>query len=83
VDCDWDVEGCSPGELDLKERLRVGRDTLRLALQLLVKEGWLEPSSQGRKRRVYVQELSELKQLTRPDFQLPFYLRTHLSKGKL
>ena len=37
-----------PGELDLKERLRVGRDTLRLALQALIKEGWLEPSAQGR-----------------------------------
>ncbi len=50
-----------PGELELKERLRVGRDTLRLALQVLVKEGWLEPSAQGRQRRVHAQKLSKLK----------------------
>jgi DNA-binding LacI/PurR family transcriptional regulator len=51
-----------PGELELKERLRVGRDTLRLALQVLVKEGWLEPSAQGRKRRIHAQKFSDLKQ---------------------
>jgi len=50
-----------PGELDLKERLRVGRDTVRMALQLLVKEGWLEPSTQGRKRRLRSKKLSQLK----------------------
>ena len=50
-----------PGELELKERLRVGRDTLRLALQVLVNEGWLEPSAQGRQRRVHTQRLSKLK----------------------
>ncbi len=44
-----------PGELDLKERLRVGRDTLRLALQVLTNEGWVEPSIQGRKRRIFAQ----------------------------
>lgn len=50
-----------PGELDLKERLRVGRDTLRLALEVLSNEGWLEPAAQGRKRRVQVHKLSSLK----------------------
>lgn len=50
-----------PGEMDLKERLRVGRDTLRLALEVLVNEGWVEPSAQGRKRRIRVQKLSVLK----------------------
>jgi DNA-binding LacI/PurR family transcriptional regulator len=42
-----------PGELDLKERLRVGRDTVRLALQLLADEGWVDASTQGRKRRIH------------------------------
>ena len=52
----WIAEGILkdivPGELDLKERLRVGRDTVRLALQVLTNEGWITPSSQGRKRRI-------------------------------
>ena len=42
-----------PGELDLKARLRVGRDTVRLALQLLTDEAWVDPSTQGRKRRIH------------------------------
>jgi DNA-binding LacI/PurR family transcriptional regulator len=50
-----------PGELDLKERLRVGRDTVRLALQMLAKEGWLEPSTQGRNRRIHSEKLTQLK----------------------
>ena len=41
-----------PGELALKTRLHVGRDTLRLALQLLTNEGWVEPSTMGKKRRI-------------------------------
>src|SRR6202012_2873369 len=49
-----------PGELDLKERLRVGRDTLRLALELLMDEGWVEPSAQGRKRRIHAKKISGL-----------------------
>jgi len=49
-----------PGELELKERLRVGRDTLRLALQILVDEGWLEPPVQGRKRRIYSEKIVQL-----------------------
>ena len=36
-----------PGEMELKERLRVGRDTVRLALQALASEGWLEKAGQG------------------------------------
>lgn len=39
-----------PGELQLKKRLRVGRDTLRLALRLLTEENWVTPASQGRQR---------------------------------
>lgn len=46
-----------PGELQLKERLRVGRDTLRLALKTLTQEGWVTPSSQGRQRRIQAKQL--------------------------
>jgi DNA-binding LacI/PurR family transcriptional regulator len=41
-----------PGELQLKARLGVGRDTLRLALTLLTREGWVSPARKGRQRRV-------------------------------
>jgi DNA-binding LacI/PurR family transcriptional regulator len=41
-----------PGELPLKRRLHVGRDTLRLALKSLTQEGWVSPSSKGRQRWV-------------------------------
>ncbi|MDE3068889.1 MAG: substrate-binding domain-containing protein [Verrucomicrobiota bacterium] len=41
-----------PGELQLKARLGVGRDTLRLALSLLAKEGWVTPAIKGQQRRV-------------------------------
>lgn len=41
-----------PGELQLKERMGVGRDTLRRALRLITEEGWLCPADQGRVRRV-------------------------------
>jgi DNA-binding LacI/PurR family transcriptional regulator len=41
-----------PGELQLKNRLGVGRDTLRLSLKLLTQEGWLAAPGQGRHRRV-------------------------------
>src|SRR5208337_1969607 len=41
-----------PGEMQLKSRLGVGRDTLRRALHILTDEGWLCPAGQGRARRV-------------------------------
>ena len=47
-----------PGELQLKRRLRVGRDTLRLALKSLTDEGWVSPSSKGRQRWVNTQHPS-------------------------
>ena len=50
-----------PGELQLKNRLGVGRDTLRQALKLLVQEGWVEPALQGQQRRVKVQHLKPAK----------------------
>ena len=56
------LQGLLPGELELKERLRVGRDTLRLALQALVDEGWLEPPTQGRKRRIRAERVTGLQQ---------------------
>lgn len=48
------VNDVLPGELQLKTRLGVGRDTLRLALKLLAQEGWVTPALQGRQRRVRV-----------------------------
>jgi len=55
------IRGVLPGELELKERLRVGRDTVRLALQVLASEGWLEPTGQGRKRHIQLEKLRKLK----------------------
>jgi DNA-binding LacI/PurR family transcriptional regulator len=46
-----------PGELQLKDRLGVGRDTVRLALNLLTQQGWLIPTGQGRQRRVQREHL--------------------------
>ncbi|HEY4416546.1 MAG TPA: substrate-binding domain-containing protein [Verrucomicrobiae bacterium] len=61
-----------PGELDLKERLRVGRDTLRLALQLLTDEGWVEPSVQGRKRKIHPQKHSGVKKRAKAELPVTF-----------
>jgi DNA-binding LacI/PurR family transcriptional regulator len=47
------LRGTLPGELQLKARLGVGRDTLRLALKLLEREGWTTPTSRGRQRQVH------------------------------
>ncbi|HYG24756.1 MAG TPA: substrate-binding domain-containing protein [Verrucomicrobiae bacterium] len=41
-----------PGELQLKRRLGVGRDTLRLALAILAREGWVTNPEKGCQRRV-------------------------------
>ena len=46
-----------PGELQLKDRLGVGRDTVRLALNLLTQQGWLIPTGQGRQRQVQREHL--------------------------
>jgi DNA-binding LacI/PurR family transcriptional regulator len=46
------VRGALPGELRLKNRLRVGRDTLRLALKVLEREGWVTAAARGRQRQV-------------------------------
>lgn len=49
-----------PGEMQLKVKLGVGRDTLRLALKSLTKEGWVLPAVKGRQRRVQTRRLSRL-----------------------
>jgi DNA-binding LacI/PurR family transcriptional regulator len=54
---DGDLAGLLPGELRLKARLSIGRDTLRLALKQLQEEHWLSATRQGRQRRVEQQHL--------------------------
>lgn len=46
------LRGMLPGELRLKNRLRIGRDTLRLALKVLEREGWVTHAVRGRQRHV-------------------------------
>jgi hypothetical protein len=46
-----------PGELQMKKRLGVGRDTLRLALKSLTQEGWVAPALKGQQRHIRVQPL--------------------------
>ncbi len=46
------LRGILPGELPLKNRLRVSRDTLRLALKALEREGWVSRTVRGRQRHV-------------------------------
>src|ERR1051326_1911979 len=45
-----------PGETELQDRLKVGRNTLRSALHILRREGWIEVS-QGRRRRIARQSM--------------------------
>jgi DNA-binding LacI/PurR family transcriptional regulator len=61
-----------PGELQLKNRLGVGRDTLRQALKLLEQEGWLEPALQGQQRRVRIRHSSPPKQTDRGQLPVTF-----------
>jgi DNA-binding LacI/PurR family transcriptional regulator len=51
------LSGMLPGEMQLKARLGVGRDTLRLALKQLEREGFVTPASQGRHRQVHTAHL--------------------------
>lgn len=71
-----------PGELDLKERLRVGRDTVRLALQVLENEGWLEPSAQGQKRRIHTAKLPQLKKQADGGLPVTFLSPYPLDQGQ-
>jgi DNA-binding LacI/PurR family transcriptional regulator len=61
-----------PGELQLKGRLGVGRDTLRLALKLLTDQGWVEPAAKGQQRRVHAQRLSSPKQTDKDQLPVTF-----------
>src|ERR1039457_949504 len=61
-----------PGELQLKNRLGVGRDTLRQALKLLVQEGWVEPALQGQQRRVQVKHLTPPKESDKDQLPVTF-----------
>ena len=52
-----ELAGLLPGELRLKARLSVGRDTLRLALKQLQEQHWISATGQGRQRRVEQEHL--------------------------
>lgn len=52
-----------PGEIQLKSRLGVGRDTLRLALRVLAREGWVTSALKGRQRRVRAEHLATAEDL--------------------
>ena len=43
-----------PGEIQLKTRLGVGRETLRRSLRTLEHEGWISSGQQGKQRRLLV-----------------------------
>lgn len=51
------LRGTLPGEMRLKAQLGVGRDTLRLALKALAREGWITAPVKRRQRRVNVKHL--------------------------
>lgn len=61
-----------PGELELKQRLGVGRDTLRGALKLLEEEGWLTPATKGRQRRVQRRPLAPAQSLSATQLPVAF-----------
>ena len=57
---DWILQGTLygdlPGELALKQRLCVSRDTLRRSLKQLAEEGWITSASRGKPRRIQIQQ---------------------------
>jgi hypothetical protein len=61
-----------PGELQLKARLGVGRDTLRLALKVLTEEGWVEAAAKGQQRRVHAQHLGGKKKAVTDQLPVTF-----------
>lgn len=61
-----------PGELQLKGRLGIGRDTLRLALKVLTQEGWILPAGQGRQRQVQPRRLPSPQDASRNDLPVTF-----------
>jgi len=69
------VRDILPGELQLKKRLGVGRDTLRLALKSLTQEGWVTSSFQGRQRRVRTKHLPDTENLKATRLPVTFLSR--------
>jgi DNA-binding LacI/PurR family transcriptional regulator len=61
-----------PGELQLKKRLGVGRDTLRLALKLLTDEGWVKPTAKGMQRHVLAKHQHSPKQADNDQLPVTF-----------
>ena len=41
-----------PGERTLADKLQIGRDTLRLSLEILESEGWITPRQHGKRRGI-------------------------------
>lgn len=50
--CSSRLAGALPGERELATRLRVSRITLRRAMEILESEGWVTPTSAGKRRKV-------------------------------
>jgi len=71
-----------PGEMDLKERLRVGRDTLRLALEVLASEGWLEPASQGKQRRILQVDFPQVPKQEQTELPVTFLSPYSIDQGQ-
>jgi len=57
---DGELREFLPGEMRLKTMLRVGRNTLRLALKVLEDEHWISSTAQGKQRRVQRNHLHPL-----------------------
>lgn len=49
---DGELTHLLPGERTLAAKLQIGRDTLRLALELLETQGYLSPRQQGKSRKI-------------------------------
>ncbi|MBK1826899.1 substrate-binding domain-containing protein [Haloferula rosea] len=54
---DWSND--LPGERRIADTLQVGRDTVRLALQQLEKEGVISPAAKGTRRKVLIQQATD------------------------
>ncbi len=59
------LAGSLPGELRLKQRLCVGRDTLRLALNILEAEGWIGAAVKGKQRQVLMRPANLIRTMAR------------------
>lgn len=66
----------------MKERLRVGRDTLRLALQVLASEGWLEQAAQGKQRRILQVDFPQFTKQTETELPVTFLSPYAIDQGQ-